>query len=455
MQQEIWFGKYKILSLLGRGGTAEVYLAEHIKLNSYRAIKFISKNHPLYQLQRNEAFILKNLKHSCIPIIYDIEENEEGSYIVEQYLEGTTLKEHISSKGAFREDVIIHVGIQLCDLIHYLHSIERPVLYIDLKPENILLSGKTVKLVDFGSALLKDELPEHPQYTATRGCAAPEIYRQDKIDERCDVYGIGILLYYMATGLTLQGQRTKADNIDQICNCSKRLKNVINHCLRYNPSQRYPSVKRLNNELSVARKNQFQFTPERTIKIAVAGTQTRIGATHFAFRLSIYFIGCHLKCLYLERNKSGCIHSIKSRYEDILSDQGVFEIERVPVCAFQKEDQEVPAGYQFIIQDFGSLTEDNLKDFLEADSRLLILGAKDWELESSENTLNMIADYKDVLYLFNFMNGRQFQQAMKSMNHIKSFRIPYEPDPFAVCSRKNGQELFAELSILIREKLKE
>ncbi|MHB8129544.1 MAG: serine/threonine protein kinase, partial [Mobilitalea sp.] len=69
MQQEVWFQKYQILRLLGSGGTARVYLALHIKLNSYRAIKFISKNHPLHDLQRNEALILKNLKHSCIPII--------------------------------------------------------------------------------------------------------------------------------------------------------------------------------------------------------------------------------------------------------------------------------------------------------------------------------------------------------------------------------------------------
>ena len=77
MQEEIWFGKYRIQKLLGQGGTAKVYLAEHIKLNSYRAIKIISKKHPLYDLLRNEAMILKNLRHSCIPIIYDIEEDEE------------------------------------------------------------------------------------------------------------------------------------------------------------------------------------------------------------------------------------------------------------------------------------------------------------------------------------------------------------------------------------------
>jgi serine/threonine-protein kinase len=144
MQQEIWFQKYKILGLLGRGGTARVYLAEHILLKSYRAIKCISKNHPQYELQRNEAFILKNLKHSCIPIIYDIEEDDKGSYIVEEYIEGITLTDYVLANGALREDIIIQAGIQLCDLIQYLHSAKSPVFYLDLKPDNILISGSVL-----------------------------------------------------------------------------------------------------------------------------------------------------------------------------------------------------------------------------------------------------------------------------------------------------------------------
>lgn len=453
MQQEIWFQKYRILGLLGRGGTAEVYLAEHIRLNSYRAIKRISKNHPLYEQQRNEAFILKNLKHSCIPIIYDIEENEEGSYIVEQYLEGMTLKEYVKLKGAFREDMIIHVGIQLCDLILYLHSINRPVLYVDLKPENILLSGRTVKLIDFGSALYRDELPEHPRYAATKGYAAPELYGQDKIDERCDVYGIGIILYYMATGKALPQNGDSARNIDLACNCSKRLKNIINHCLRYHPSQRYSSVTRLCRELSAAGKNQFQSAPDNIIRIAVAGTQPRIGVTHFAFRLSGYYISRNLRCLYHERNSSGCIQSIKSRYEGIISDRGVFQIEQIPVLADQTVKCEIVDSYQVIVQDFGCLTKRNLEDFLKADVKLLLLGAKDWELNQSEAVLSMLTEYEDVIYLFNFLSGRQFQQVIKNMKRLRCFRIPYEPEPFGAINRKNGQEMFAELYAVIRERV--
>src|SRR5690606_4170247 len=139
MRQEIWFQKYQIIKLLGRGSTAEVYLAKHILLNSYRAIKCISKNHPLYEYHRKEANLLNNLKHPCIPIIYDIEEDENGSYIIEQFIEGHTLKDFVRDKGPIDENIIIHYAIQLCDLLEYLHSVERPIIYLDLKPENIII----------------------------------------------------------------------------------------------------------------------------------------------------------------------------------------------------------------------------------------------------------------------------------------------------------------------------
>ena len=445
MQQEIWFQKYLILGLLGRGGTAKVYLAEHIKLNSYRAIKCISKNHPLYDLRRNEALILKNLKHSCIPIIYDIEEDEEGSYIVEQYLEGETLKEYVVANGTIREDIIIKFGAQLCDLIYYLHSIERPILYVDLKPENIIVTERTLKLIDFGSAIFRDELTEQQNYFATRGYAAPELYRQQKIDERCDVYGIGMLLYFMATGFVIKNDDTEIENIDDIGNCSKQLKSIINHCLKYNPSQRYASVARLNKQLSaLVRKKGLPLESSQTITIAIAGAQPRIGVTHLAFRLSSYFLHQRSKCIYQEMNDSECVHSMKNCYEGVMVKNGIYDLNGIPMQP-NAQSKVISTDYQVVIQDFGSLTNSNLADFLKAEIKLLVLGAKDWELCYAEQTLNMVTECKDIVYLFNFMNGRQFQQIMKSMERKNSYRIPYEPDPFAKTTQKNGEELFREL----------
>jgi eukaryotic-like serine/threonine-protein kinase len=453
MQQEVWFQKYRILGLLGRGGTAKVYLAEHIKLNSYRAIKFISTKNPLYELQRNEALILKNLKHSCIPIVYDIEEDENGSYIVEQYLEGNTLKENVETKGPFREDIIIQFGLQLCDLIHYLHTTPKPVLYVDLKPDNIILSGDTLKLIDFGSAVYRDELSEAYDYYGTRGYAAPELYGHKKIDERCDVYGIGMLLYFMSTGHGFHKNDSGSENIDLIGKCSKGLKNIINRCLRYNPSQRFASVAELSKHLSaMIQKNQYQTESSHKLTISVAGAQPRIGVTHLSFRLCNYFIHQKLGCLYQERNDSGCVRSIKNRYEDVYAKDGIYMIGNIPMLSGEKSVQTDHGIYPVQVQDLGCLTKENLSEFLNADIKLLLLGAKDWELEFAEKVLNMAAEYKEIAYLFNFMNGRQYQQVMKHMERRKSYRIPYEPDPFCAITKKNGLEFFRELLPLMKDR---
>jgi serine/threonine-protein kinase len=448
MQTEIWFQKYRILGLLGCGATASVYLAEHIRLNSYRAIKFISKKNPLYELQRKEAFILKGLKHSCIPIIYDIEENEEGSYIVEQYIEGVTLKEYISKNGTLREDIAINAGIQLCDLILYLKSVERPIIYLDLKPENIMLSDMKLKLVDFGSAIFYDESSDNQRYMATRGYAAPELYRQGRIDERCEVYGIGMLLYYMVTGAVIDENLHHNINIDHRGSCSKRLRSIINNCIKYNPSQRYSGVDILYKHLSAIRKNQIHLFPDKSIRFAVAGSQSRIGVTHFSLRLCSYLKDIKYKVLYIERNNSGCVRAVRSRYYEEINDndKGDFKLNGLTLQAYSREQPHFSEDYQAYIYDYGCLTERNITEFLAADIKLILLGAKDWELDESERVLAMTAGYKDIIYLFNYMNGKQFQTALKSMKNISCYRIPYEPDPFATITEGNGLDLFKEIA---------
>ncbi len=443
MQQEIWFQKYHIIRLLGSGGTARVYLAKHIKLNSYRAIKCISKTHPLYYLQRNEALILKNLKHSCIPIIYDIEEDEEGSYIVEQYLEGETLKDYVRKKGPIKEDIIISYAIQICDLFHYLHSNDRPIIYVDLKPDNIMISSNNLKLIDFGSAMYQDELHKMNKITATRGYAAPELYLQGELDDRCDIYGIGMLLYYMATGVIISPNEKQIFNIDQISGCSKELKHIINHCLKYNPVLRYTSVAQLKKHLStlqLGREGYQESCQRRTI--AVAGTQSRIGVTHLAFRLCYYMKSQHIDCIYKEDNQSQCIRALKGNLELSQESSASYVLEGIPMLSAGQTIVQDTSETSTTVIDLGVLTKDNVDLFLEADIRLIVIGAKDWELVYSEEVLDMIAEYKDIIYLFNFLDGKQFQMVCKNMEQRCCYRIPYEPNPFGKITAQNGLELF-------------
>lgn len=446
MQQEIWFNKYRIVKVLGRGGTATVYLAEHIRLNTYRAIKCIKKNSPYYEQQLKEAQILKILKHSCIPTIYDIEEDQFGSYIVEQYLEGDTLKELVGREGRIEEDNIIHFALLISDLILYLHSIDPPILYLDLKPENIIVIDGTLKLVDFGSAVYRDEIRENHAYYGTRGYAAPEMYGHGIIDERSDVYGIGMLMYYMATGCPAKKMTLAFDNIDMTGSCSKGLKKIINRCLKINPSQRYASVTHLIRQLSACRiKHKRSTGPDKSIRVAVAGAQPRIGVTHLSFRLCCYFKNRKVKCIYREQNDSRCIRLMKNRFAGLSGRDDIFQRNGILMLRQDQSEPDELSGYRAIIDDYGCLSDENVKAFMEADLKILVLGAKDWELHSAERVLNMTAEYEDIVYLFNFLDGRQFKNAVKSMDHRMCYRIPYEPDPFAGFNETGSMDLFHEL----------
>lgn len=445
MQQEIWFQKYRIIRLLGRGGTAEVYLAEHIKLKSYRAIKCISKKHPLYEFQRNEALLLKNLKHSCIPIIYDIEEDEESSYIVEQYLEGVTMKELVVSNGPLREELLLHYALLLCDVIDYLHKADRPILYIDLKPENILVMDQSLKLVDYGSAIYQDELPGENKICGTKGYVAPELYLRNDIDNHCEVYGIGMLMYFMATGRNIPVKQADFNNIDQLGDCSKQLKSIINHCLKFHPAQRYATVEQLKKQLSALRqKCRRTMESGRSFTIAVAGTQQRVGVTHLSFRLCRYYLLAGKSCLYQERNQSGHLIRIKNCYREVQGKEGIYEVDGISM-ATPEISTEIAAKYLVTVMDYGCLSRENLDDFLKADQKLLILGAKDWELQYSEQILNMTAEYKDITYLFNFLDGKQFHSVCRSMGNKNCRRLPYEPNPYARPKGNSETDFFREL----------
>lgn len=453
MQQEIWFQKYRIIRMLGRGGTAKVYLAEHVRLNSFRAIKCISKNHPLYELQLKEAHILKNLKHSCIPIIYDIEEDQNCSYIVEQYLEGLTLKSYVTERGALDSDHIIHFALQLCDLIHYLHHIERPILYLDLKPDNIIVTGNQLKLVDFGSAVYRDEaLMGNQNYCGTNGYAAPELYEREAIDERCDVYGIGMLMHYMATGKPLREDNRSIGDTDIRKAYPKKLKRIINRCLRFQPSRRYASVAELSKAISAGeRKLQEICESGPSFRIAVAGVQPRIGVTHLSFRLCKYFMHRTAACIYRECNSSGTVRTIRNRYEGADTDGNVFLLRGIPILLPGR--CEAVKDYPIVVEDYGCLTKDNLSDYLMAELPLLLLGGKDWELERAEEVLSLLSEQKEIRYLFNYLDGLQYRQLIRQMDRRCCFRIPYAPDPYAKPVEEAELEFLEELAEAVLERI--
>ena len=147
-------GKYKILSVIGRGGTSVVYLAMNERANRFWAVKEIVKeDYGSFALDKKELELMKELRHPSIPGIADVIDSRDRILIVMDYVEGRSLDIRLKEEGAQPWERVLDWGRQLCGALLYLHSRRPPVIYRDLKPANeIEKPDGSVALIDFGGA---------------------------------------------------------------------------------------------------------------------------------------------------------------------------------------------------------------------------------------------------------------------------------------------------------------
>ncbi len=428
MQEELWFGKYQVLEQLSAREDTSVYLAIHQKLQNKRIIKVISKVSPYVTCLYQEANLLKNLSHPCIPEIYDMEEDEKAYYIVEQYMSGEVLSAYLMHEQ-LSEGRIIAYSIQICDLILYLHSLEDPIYHLDLKPDNILMDEGAIRLIDFGSAI-KETKREGREYTfGTPGFAAPEQYRNGSIDERADIYGIGMLMYYMALGKVYLPAEKR--NIDESVRLSRKLKKTINRCLQEHASERYSSVEVLRKKLKAIQKGRNKSTFGKEFKeFAIAGSEPHIGATHTALMLCQYLAQNGEKCAYIEVNDHNTIRRMVQRTKEVKREENQFLLHRISLfSSFDEVSYEyLKEHFTAIVYDYGVLSEQNRKEFLKKEDRLLVLGAKPWELDNSERAL-LFCEGEKVEFLFNFVSAKEYRKCVRNMESKNCYRIPYDTEP--------------------------
>lgn len=439
--------------MLGHGASANVYLAEHLLLQSLRAIKRIAKSNVLYQYTLNEAHILKNLRHPNIPIIYDIEEDGQYLYIIEEYIEGESLKSYRLKQDHIQEDVIVNYSIQICELIGYLHSREQFILYLDLKPQNIIVSNNTIlKLIDFGSATEKNHAEIYS--LGTKGYAAPEQYTGVNIDVWSDVYGIGMLMFYLVTGEIFYDKNNCLKNIEDVGSCSKELKQIINKCLKFNPLQRYQTVHILYSKLLHISKGLYggrctesMISYKRHfLTISIAGSQARMGTTHTALFLTAYINKYIAKCIYREKSGHKTTQELFQSYKGSLAKGRLCQIGdcliEPPVLGEEEKERQ---HIDIIVEDLGVLGKENLKKFLQGDIRILILGAKEWELNYSEKMMEELKEYKDISYLFNFLDYPMFKEVLNNMKSYRCYRMPFTANPFKAKEEEETGEMLWEL----------
>jgi tRNA A-37 threonylcarbamoyl transferase component Bud32/TolB-like protein len=208
---------YEILEPLGRGGQSTVYKALDVNLRRVVAIKFLGDQHLADEMSQKrfllEARALSSLNHPNIATVYHIGQLDVHPFIVMEYVEGTTLLEHLRERedtAGGQLDQKLALMIQIVEAVAYAHH--QGILHRDLKPGNILVTPEgRVKLVDFGLAKLiqsslRDRLSVAEEFTTTGSILgtvsylSPEQARSETIDERSDLFSLGIIFYELLAG---------------------------------------------------------------------------------------------------------------------------------------------------------------------------------------------------------------------------------------------------------------
>ncbi len=211
--------RYRLIKRLGSGGMSSVYLARHIIIDRLSALKILRKELSLNPSHRErflrEARAVNRINHRNIVEISDVGEADGVAYLVMEYVQGESLHVHIQ-RGRLEWQRAARITVQIASALARAHQMG--IIHRDLKPENVLIirddEGKDiVKLTDFGIAKILDmpSLTFSEQLFGTPGYIAPEYVEGIAVDERADVYSLGVVFYEMLTGLLPYEWQGQAD----------------------------------------------------------------------------------------------------------------------------------------------------------------------------------------------------------------------------------------------------
>ncbi|MGD0675988.1 MAG: protein kinase [Polyangiaceae bacterium] len=264
-------GRFKITSLIARGGMGKVYRAEQAPLGRVCAIKVLSPGsdgradpdfHKRFFL---EASIASRLTHPNTVTIFDYGRTEDDIfYMAMEYLDGRTLHRAVRQAGFLPEDRAAHIARQVCRALGEAHA--AGVIHRDLKPANVLLvehgdEPDFVKVLDFGlvkniSETKNEELTQAGLFMGSPKYMAPEQIRGERVDARTDIYALGVILYEMVTGKVPFDRPSSVQILmahvhdalpalrqaNPQANVSQALEETIRRCMAKSPDQRFASM---------------------------------------------------------------------------------------------------------------------------------------------------------------------------------------------------------------------
>jgi eukaryotic-like serine/threonine-protein kinase len=277
------FGRYEIRSLLGAGGMGEVYLAHDTQLRRPVALKFLppefTRDEDRLRRFKQEAFAASALNHPNILTIYEIGAEADVDFIATEFIDGMSLRERIS-KASMRTEEVLEVGAQIASALAAAHAAR--IMHRDIKPDNVMIRRDGyVKVLDFGLAKLTeyqgvDSYPEAAtvqviktdpgRVLGTANYMSPEQARGFEVDERTDIWSLGVILYELVAGrVPFEGQ-TASDVVASILKTEPvplqryspeapaELQRIVRKALRKDREERYQLVKEMALDLKNLRR---------------------------------------------------------------------------------------------------------------------------------------------------------------------------------------------------------
>ena len=243
----------------------------------------------------SEALLLKSLQHPAIPHVYDIEEDANYFYLIEEYITGTSLEAFLSHQSNISLNFYLEIALQLCDIFCYLHTqTPSPVLYLDLKPEHIIVCGTQIKIIDFNVATFLSKSGNILNLFGNKDYSAPELLNGATPNPSCDVYSIGQILKFLS------------GYVDSPI--PPKLHQIIHKAAQKNPDCRFETVDSLFSVLKNFKKSYQQ--PHLAKKIAIYGSHPGCGTTHIAISLvsALNYLG--YPATYYEKNTENNLRNL-------------------------------------------------------------------------------------------------------------------------------------------------
>ena len=247
---------YQIIGEIGSGGGGVVYKAKHLRLQTDVVVKQIRDEVRGKIQSRQEADVLKNLKHPYLPRVYDFIETPEAVYTVMDFIPGISLDKALAQYKRFSQKQVLHWAQELGEALAYLHGQKPPIIHSDIKPANIILAPEGhICLIDFNISIVIDSAMK-ATLGISKGYSSPEQYRDVReiqthyltgnleqvsitIDRRSDVYSLGCVLYHLLAGFPPSPNFNERMSAREIAGVSEGFALIINKMIEYAPDDRY------------------------------------------------------------------------------------------------------------------------------------------------------------------------------------------------------------------------